>query len=175
MTMPEPVSPPDPRRTSMETTLGRILAATAAVAPAARCDEVTGCAGPPRLTVSGDEPLPVEPVLWAMTPPMVPPKMAVTALTSASMAQLGGELRHEPPGSRGASRSLADAGGGVHHGPGSVSWLGGCDHASPRSVMCPLCADSVTRLVADRGGRHQRRRRGEDRQAGEGLHRGMGR
>src|SRR3954449_1714889 len=175
MTMPEPVSPPDPRRTSMETTLGRIFAATAAVAPAGRRAEVTGCAGPPRLTVWGVEPLSVEPVLCAMTPPMVPPMTAVTALTSASMVQLGDELRHEPWGSYDASRSLVDAGGGVHHGPGSVSWPGGCDHASPRSVMCPLCADSVTRLVADRGGRYQRRRRREDRQAGEGLHRGMGR
>src|SRR4051812_49249167 len=112
MTMPEPVSPPDPRRTSMETTLGRILAATAAVAPAGRRAEVTGCAGPPRLTVWGVEPLSVEPVLCAMTPPMVPPRTAVTALTSASMVPPGDELRHQPGGPDDAPRSPRGARGG---------------------------------------------------------------
>src|SRR6059058_4070809 len=101
-----------------------------------------------------------------MTPPMVPPRTAVTALIRTSMVQLGEELRQESPGSRAAERSPDDAGGGVHHGPGSVSPSGGCDHTSSRSVMCPLCAECVTRLVGDRGGRYQRRRRGEDRQAG---------
>src|SRR3954447_20907799 len=148
MTMPDPVSPVEPRLTSIDTTLGRILAATAAVATA-RCDDVTGCEGAPRRTDCGEELPPDESALWATTPPMVPPRTAVTALTSASMVHVGEELRHEPRDSRAPERSPVDAGGGVHQGPGSVSSPGWCDHPSPRSVIRPLCADLVTRLVAD--------------------------
>src|SRR3954452_12075929 len=55
MTMPEPVSPPVAVRTSIETTLGRILAATAAIEPDERRTGVVDDAddGLPMLTVRG--------------------------------------------------------------------------------------------------------------------------
>src|SRR5690242_20230871 len=107
--MPDPVSPLPPRRTSIETTLGRIFAATAAVAPAGRCCVLAGTVAAPMRTDVGAESDDDE-VACAMTPPIVPPRTAVTALTRTSIGQLGELVRHdrrEP-----SERSEPDAGGG---------------------------------------------------------------
>src|SRR4051794_29286289 len=90
--MPEPVSPPEPTLTSIDTTLGRIFAAAAATEPAGRTVTDAPVEPEPRLTVCGADVSEPE-TACATTPPIVPPSTAATAATSATIVQPGGVSR----------------------------------------------------------------------------------
>src|SRR5438874_870853 len=91
MTMPDPVSPLAPLCTSIDTTLGRIVAATAAIEPLPGVVTAAGVvADAPIVTVSGAASLAW---LCAMTPPMPPPSTPAIEVDSASTVHVGGALR----------------------------------------------------------------------------------
>src|SRR4051812_39894777 len=99
MTIPEPVPPPPPLRlTLIETTLGRILAATAATDPAWRC--TAACDGTLTAPMRTDCGAAAAALLlspwWTISPPIVPPSSAATAATSTRTDHRGGDSRQPP-------------------------------------------------------------------------------
>src|SRR3954453_20091402 len=86
--MPVPVSPLLPRRTSRETTLGRILAATAATDPSGRCTEApVPDVGAPSVTC--DRCVVVRSAWCTTRPLMAPPSTAATAVARTSTVDPG--------------------------------------------------------------------------------------
>src|SRR4051812_22814 len=86
--MPVPVSPVLPRRTSSDTTLGRIFAATAATEPLGRCT------APPATeevdpSVTGVGGAVVRSAGWTTSPLTAPPSTAATAVASTSTVEPG--------------------------------------------------------------------------------------
>src|SRR5581483_5184128 len=110
--MPEPVSPPLPTRTSIETTLGRIRAATAAVDPAGRRSSGLLAGTAPMSTVRGR--WLVAPCVRATSPPMPPPRTAAVMTAMARTDHPGGESRQSLIGPLWPVVRLAATTGGRH-------------------------------------------------------------
>src|SRR5438067_1178886 len=89
MTIPLPVSPPDPTRTSIDTTLGMIFAATVATEPGGRVTTPAPAFGLPSVTLRGAGTPSTLSALCTMEPPIVPPSNAATAATRASAPHPG--------------------------------------------------------------------------------------
>src|SRR4051794_20359463 len=82
MTMPVPVSPPLPVRTSSDTTLGKIFAATAATDPGARATAAAPVVVAPNVTVCGAAL--TSSAACTTRPPIVPASTATIPAVNAS-------------------------------------------------------------------------------------------